>query len=417
MRHKALAASIIGNIIEWYDFGLFIYLAPLLSQQFFPAEDKMASLLMTLAVFAAGFIMRPIGALLFGRLGDRIGRARTLKITILIISLPSIIIALCPTYADWGLTATLILVLMRLLQGLCIGGEFAGAMVYLVETAPTNRRCFFSSFNNVGSNIGLIAATSLTGLLSLLMSEAQFTHYGWRLTFMLGGLLGLIGLVLRRYLIETEAFLDLQQQNPQPQSPFRQLFIEHRAALLQMILILFVTASGCYALMNLLSTYLQTYLQFSLAQAMQVQTGFLTFSLFAIPLTGWLADRVGAKQCLWFASIGFVLFSLPCYYLLATTHQPLVLLPLVCFFCIEQAVVPSILAQTFPPQIRYLGASMAYNTTLTLIGGSAPVVLVYLIETTQITLMPALHLLFAGLITGVVLSLQLNQSPPEIDLA
>ncbi|MFN7098461.1 MAG: MFS transporter, partial [Gammaproteobacteria bacterium] len=180
LKTRSIIASIIGNIIEWYDFSLYLYLAPVIADNFFPAATKAKSLMLTFLVFAMGFILRPLGSIIFGHFGDSIGRAKTLKLTILLTAISALCIAFLPTYHVVGIFAPLTLIVMRMIQGLCISGEFAGSMIYLTESAPKSKRALVSCMANNGSNFGIILATGIAALLAMIMPTTTFNHDGWR---------------------------------------------------------------------------------------------------------------------------------------------------------------------------------------------------------------------------------------------
>lgn len=399
MNKTTLAAALSGNILEWYDFGLFLYLAPILSQHFFRFSVSNHSLLITFMVFAAGFIMRPVGAILFGHSGDRIGRAQTLRYSILAVSALALSCAVLPGMEFIGGTATVLMIAIRLLQGLCLGGEFAGSMVYLAETASQRRAALFSSLTNNGSNIGLLLATAVIAVLNALFGSTAFADWGWRFAFAAGGVIGLVSFSVRYRFIESSVFLN--EVNPQPkQVPCRELFRHHKAGFVAACGLMFITTSGCYTFMNLISTYLHETLQFPLQQAITVQSTFLAVSLLLVPLAGWLGDRFGCKRVLWWAVYGYVLLSVPCYFGLSATKNCGFLLPILLVFCLEQGCMPAMLASIFPPSIRYTGVSLSYNLTAAMVGGTAPLINMAMIQYFHLSWILAIHMVISALIAA-----------------
>ena len=197
-QRKARMAGVVGNVIEWYDFALYGYLAAIIGRLFFPAEDATASLLASYGVFAAGFLMRPIGAIFFGWLGDTIGRGRTMLISVAMMAFPTIALGLLPDYATIGLAAPILLIVIRLIQGLSVGGEFSSSVTYMVETAAKHRRGQAGSWANVGSMSGMLLGSAAAALVTTTFSDVFLESCGWRLPFLFGGVLGLIAIALRR---------------------------------------------------------------------------------------------------------------------------------------------------------------------------------------------------------------------------
>lgn len=205
--HRQLFAAISGNFIEWYDFALYIFLAPVLAKQFFPDDAPGLAILFTFTLHAVSFFFRPLGAIIFGYLGDVYGRCIALKLSLSCLTLFSIIISLLPTFHQIGYIATLLLCVCRIVQGICLGGEFAGSMIYLSETAATSERAFMSSMSNNGSNLGIMLASGSAAILSSLMSDVTFIQYGYRILFFMGGMIGVIGFTFRSDLRESPEFL------------------------------------------------------------------------------------------------------------------------------------------------------------------------------------------------------------------
>lgn len=397
--HRHILACIIGNILEWYEFSLFAYLSPVLSILFFPSSNRIVSLLSTLLVFAAGFLIRPLGAIFLGHLGDNIGRAKTLKITILLLSLSSILTGFIPDYNQIGIFAPILLILCRLLQGFCIGGEFAGSMIYLSEKATSQTRGFISSMTNNGSNIGVLLAVLCCSLLSSYLSDQNLASYGWRLLFIFGGSLGVLGLWLRKDLAESEIFIALKAQIKEPYTPFHYVVKHQRTAILQVFLLLFISACGSYTLMGYISTYLHEFLSVPLEKAYQIQTLFIVFTLPLVPFFAHISDKIGRKTVMFFALGGYLICTLPVFSLLQSIQAWWVLLPLIILYSAEQAVTPALIVEIFPGKGRYTGISIAYNAVMALVGGLSPAINTYLIHYWNNTLIIAYYLLICTLVS------------------
>lgn len=399
MKKSSIFAAVAGNIIEWYDFSLYIFLAPVIAHHFFHEQNQLNAMLSTFLIFAIGFFIRPLGSLVFGHLGDRLGRSTTLKMSILLISIPTLLIGLLPTYTTWGIFAALALAGLRLIQGICIGGEFAGSMIYLTEMAPDHKRAFISSMANNGSNFGILCATLFSALISSIMTEADFYAYGWRIPFIVGGLFGLIGLWFRRNIQETPTFEALAAQNKLSKVPLLQVCKYHKADILRIFLLLVMSAVGSYVLLEFMSTYLNQYFGYTLRAALQVQSLYNALTFFIVILAAKASDRVGRRAMLLFSALGYILFSIPCFYLLKTSGSALWLLPLVIFYCVEQATTPVTMVELHGPVARYTGISLGYNLTMALVAGTAPMLTTWLVGVSNNPMMIAYYLVTAALIS------------------
>ncbi|KTC84649.1 MULTISPECIES: MFS transporter [Legionella] len=411
-KYRSIVACIIGNALEWYEFSLFAYLSPVIASLFFPDQNPITSLLATMLVFAAGFIVRPLGSIVLGHLGDRFGRAQTLKFTILLMSICSMLTGLLPSYQQVGVVAPLLLIICRLLQGFCIGGEFAGSMIYLSESAQAKHRALISSMTNNGSNIGVLTAILACTTLSTIIGKEALATYGWRILFISGGVLGGIGLWLRRDLSESETFLQLQCNIHEKYLPLKYVFKQQLRPMIHIILLLFISACGSYTLMGYLSTYLHEFLGLPLQQAYGIQTLFIVISLLFVPVFAYISDKMGRKTILIFSTTGYLIFALPSFWMLQTTPAWWVLLPLIIFYSAEQAVTPVVMAEMFSGKGRYTGISMAYNISMALVGGFSPAINTWLINRFN-TLMIAYYVMFCAFISLLVI---LKHLPKEYGL-
>lgn len=377
MKPKQLAATAFGNILEWFDAGSYIYLSPFIGKTFFPNEKQPISILIVFSIFAAGFICRPLGSIIFGHLGDSIGRAKTLIYSILIMSFATLSMGLIPSYYRIGIWGPLLFTLFRMLQGLSIGGEYSGIMVYIAESSPRQRRGFFTSFAAVGANVGFLLATLLAILLNTICPPEAIQAWGWRLPFILSGCLGFFILYSRLNLIETTVFQYLKSHNEVLKAPLLTAFRQAPWCLLQ---ILGLTAMGstfyyiCFAYMP---NYLQQYFGVSLVFALVCQVLFLLGMILLLPWMGMLGDRFGRKRILSLTASGIILFALPCFYWLQ--HQLLIFI----FAGLSIAAVLSSLEQgttllasleNCPLPFRYSGVAFAYNLGNAIFGGTAPLI-------------------------------------------
>lgn len=414
MRTSSILAAITGNIIEWYDFTLYIFLAPVIAHNFFPAQNQVNAMLSTFMIFAVGFFIRPLGAVVFGHLGDKLGRTVTLKISILLISLPTIAIACLPNYQHWGIYAGLCLVICRLLQGLSIGGEFAGSMIYLSEMAAANKRALASCMTNNGSNFGILCATLTAAFFTSVMSESSFYDYGWRFPFLLGGVLGLIGLWLRNDIAESPVFTSLQAKAKLHSVPLLTIFRHYKKEVLHIFMLLIFAACGSYVLMDFMSTYLHQYYHYTLAAALKIATVYDVMTFGLVITAAKLSDHFGRRPMLLISAVGYVICSIPCFYLLQHDGSWLWLLPLVIFYCIEEATVPVTMAEMFPAAARYTGISVGYNFAMALIGGTSPLINTWLVARFNSPLVIGCYLAIGAAISLYVV---LQQVPREFGYA
>ncbi len=365
---KSIIAAISGNFVEWYDFALYLFLAPVIAKQFFPESGALA-LLATFTVHAVSFFFRPLGAVLFGHIGDVHGRRVALRLSLSGLAILSISIAFLPNYNSIGPIATLLLCLCRIGQGICLGGEFAGSMIYLAETANSNKRSLCTSLSNNASNLGCLIAAGSTALVATLMSETDFALYGYRVLFLIGGIIGLLGFTFRQDLKETTTFIELKQR---VNVPILSVIQSHRKAFMTLFLILIISALGSYALIGYMSTFLNQSLSIKLDIAFRYELLFLGITLVLVPFFAHFSDKFSPRKMLISACSTYIILSIPCYYLLYTFQQPLFLLPLIIAYSMEQSCVPALMMDYFPAEIRYTGVSITYNICMALIGGLSP---------------------------------------------
>ena len=320
---RQLLAASVGNLVEWYDWLAYTFLATFIADEVFPekADDSLVPLLATFAVFAVGFFMRPVGGLLLGAVADRRGRRAALTVTILLMGGSSLLVALTPTYAVAGLLGPVVLVVARLLQGLSVGGEFAASTTFLVESARPRRRGLFSSFQYVTTTIGQLIASGLTALLVASTTDGQMHAWGWRSAFVFGALLSLVGFWIRRGAQETRT--TAQQNAPRPG-----LFEALRAHPRESLLICGITTGATiayYTWTAYLPTYAQVNADFDKSDSLIVGTISLAFFALLQPLGGMLSDRIGRKPMLLFFAVGFAVLSVPLLHAITDSFVSLLL--------------------------------------------------------------------------------------------
>ena len=393
---KAILTSIFGNVVEWYDFALIAYLSPILSQVIFVKTDPIVALLSTLLVYALGFMIRPLGAVIFGHIGDKFGRAIVLKLSISVIAVVTLLMSLVPGYQSIGIVSPIIFALLRLLQGLALGGEFAGTMIYLCEVSPNNRKALYSSMANNGSNLGVLFAAMTSTVLATFSSQDFMLLWGWRIAFAFGGFIGLLGLIFRKNIYETDSFLSLEHI---PKSPIRKVWRQDRREIIHVACLLVMSASGSYLLMGYISTYLHMFLGYPLVSALKIQSYLILSTFIFVPVFGWVSDKYGRRPVLYFAVIAYIFLSLPCFMLLEKQHGWLLLLPLLIAYSAEQSTTPAVMVEHFPINGRYTGISLSYNISMAVIGGLAPYLCTYLIHQMGTHLILPILMILAAMIT------------------
>ncbi|MGB9098236.1 MFS transporter [Erwinia sp.] len=412
---KMLIAGSVGNFIEWYEFAIYGFLATVIAANFFhlEGESDLTSLILTYAAFALAFFCRPIGAMIFGRIGDRIGRKPTLIAVLLLMTLTTFLIGLMPTYASIGVAAPLILTLLRMLQGLFAGGEFGGAVALMTEFAPTGKRGRYGAWQSFTVALGLLAGAGLVALLSALLTPEQLKDWGWRIPFLLALPMGLVALWLRSQLEEPPTFATAQKLEPAP------LASVVKAIVLGIGRMMGWSAAG-YTFLVVMPSWLQTALHATFQQALVATVlGNVGFALTILP-AGRLSDRYGRRSIMLIAMLIVVLFSFP---LLALLQQPDTALWLKGLaVLIAGAVVgtiagpgPAMLAEMFPTRIRYTGLGLAYSLSNAVFSGCAGLIITGLIKQTGNLYIPAWYVAITGLISAAAM-LTLNRDDHLHDL-
>ncbi|GAA4057939.1 MFS transporter [Streptomyces shaanxiensis] len=371
---RQLLAASVGNAVEWYDWYAYTFLATYIAAEVFPksADSSLVPLLSTFAVFAVGFFMRPVGGLLMGAVADRRGRRAALTVTILLMGGSSLLVGLTPTYETAGVLAPVILVLARLLQGLSVGGEFAASTTFLVESAGPGRRGLFSSFQYVSTTVGQLVASGIATLLVDTLSDGQMNGWGWRVPFVLGAVLSLVGFWIRQGAAETRSAE--QQQAPRPG-----LLEALRRHPRQSLLICGITAGGTIAYYTWTS-YLPTYAELNagIEKSDALLAGTISLAFFALlqPLGGLLSDRFGRRPLLLFFGLGFTLLTVPLLHALHDSFTVLLLVQCAGMVLLTgfTSISAAVNAEVFPPRVRAAGIGFPYSLTVAMFGGTAPYV-------------------------------------------
>ena len=433
---RAVRAASLGNAMEWFDFGIYAYLAVTLGHVFFPAGNDTVQLLSSFATFAVAFLIRPLGGLVFGPMGDRIGRKKVLALTMILMAVGTFAIGLIPSYASIGFWAPVLLVLFRMLQGFSTGGEYGGASTFIAEYAPDRRRGYFGSFLEFGTLAGYVGAAGLVTALTAWLGSDTMEAWGWRLPFLVAGPLGLVGLYLRMRLDETPAFQRLESDPAHPSTAadavetttkgdLGKIFREQWPALLLCVALVGAYNICDYMLLSYMPTYLSDELGYSETHGLLVLLLVMVLLMLVITRVGRLNDRFGRKPVLMTGMLGFLLLSLPAFLLIgqggvvAITGGMLMLgVSLLCLLATMSAALPAL----FPTQVRYGALSVGYNVSTSLFGGTTPLVITALIGATGSTLMPAYYAMGAALVGVIAVACMketaqqpLQGSPPAVE--
>ncbi len=407
---KTLLAGAIGNVLEWYDFALYGYFAPVLATLFFPSEQPSVSLLSAFGVFAIGFLARPLGALLFGYWGDTVGRRSALAWSIILMAIPTFCIGLLPTYEAIGLFAPFALTCCRFLQGLSVGGEFTGSVTYLVEHAAPSRRGYIGSWAGFSAQVGALLGSGAGALVASNLPHETLYEWGWRVPFLAGSLIALIGWYVRTRVRESPAFERERQARALSQAPIREVWISQRVSVVQVIGLVLLHGAGFYLLYVYLSTFLATVTNVPLSSVLTINTTCMMLLALLIPLMGRLSDSIGQKPLLVTGAAGLALASYPMFVWLTSEDLFLMLLAQALLTALMSCYLGpffAVVVELFPTRLRYTGLSLGYNIASALFGGTAPLIATVFIQWSGMTLAPSLYLSFCAIISlTIVLTLR-----------
>jgi len=403
-KHILIPGSL-GNLLETYDFALYGYFSPLLAKLFFPNHDPFLSLLATFGVFAVGLFFRPVGAIVFSHFGDKLGRKKALLASVILMAVSTTLMGLLPTYAQIGVLAGVLLTICRVVQGLSMGGEFTGSLVYMTEHASEGKRGLYGSWAMCGSFMGLLVGSGVSALLNNFLSPADLQSWGWRLPFLAGILLGVVGFYLRLRMPETPNFKAAVAAQALVKNPLRTAIKQAPFSLLTVLGLNFLPAMGFYLLFVYLSSWMKVYLQVPLSVALTINTMSMLVMVILLPLIGLLSDRIGRKPFLLGGALGYIFFSYPLFLLLQQADFASMLLAQTCFAvltCLIFAPLPAMLIELLPTPIRCSGVSVPFNIGNALFGGTAPFVATYWIHATDNPIAPSFYLMIAGVVMFLI---------------
>ncbi|WP_395337535.1 MFS transporter [Novosphingobium sp. BL-8H] len=402
---RAIAASAIGNATEWFDYGIYAYGVSYISAALFPGEAADATLF-ALATFAISFLVRPLGGLFWGPLGDRYGRKAVLGLTILLMAGATVGVGLIPSYAAIGAWAPALLIAMRMIQGFSTGGEYGGAAIFMAEYAPDEKRGFYGSFLEVGTLAGFCGGALLMLGFSLMLGDDAMRDWAWRLPFLLAGPLGLVGVYLRARMAETPLFQEAEAHRADDQGQRRglgYLLSHYHRPLLAMSGLVIALNVVNYTLLSYMPTYLERRLGLATDTALMVPIAGMVFMMVLLPCAGALSDRIGRKPLWRFSLLGLILLVVPLYHLmgLGTAAAAIGYLLLGLLYVPQLATISATFPAFFPTPVRFAGFALAYNLATSLFGGTAPAFNSWLIDVTGNPLVPA-YVMIAGCLCGLL---------------
>ncbi|CAL9486217.1 Proline_betaine transporter [Streptomyces sp. enrichment culture] len=396
---RAAVAAAAGTAIEYYEFGVYGYLAVVIGPHFFPDDDPTASLLATLAVFGSAFLMRPLGGIVLGRLGDRMGRKPVLILTVVGMGTATAAVGLLPTAASVGVFAPLGLLLVRLAQGFFAGGEVTGSATYLAESAPRGRRGFFGAFTPVGVALGGGTAALVAGTISTVLTEQQLQDFGWRIPFLLSLPLIVVALLARNKLEDSEAFLTTKEEDATAKAPLTEVLTRYRPQVLKVTLLAIGSNCGYWVGLIFMNIYLTSELGYPKSSTFWIMGGISFFVACLMPVFGGLSDTWGRKKVITIGFTGYAVLVVPAMLVMGIGSFPLAVLAMIVLALpmpIVQSVTYPTYAEQFPTRVRYTGLSFSFNIGTIIGGGLTPYLATWLIATTGNLLAPGFLLMGAA---------------------
>lgn len=402
---KVIVAGGVGNFIEWYDYSVYAALSPVISTLFFPLGNTVASTLASLAVFGVAFVVRPLGGLFFGQLGDRKGRRTALGLALITVSVATCAIGALPTYADIGLTAPILLVVLRLLQGFSAGGEWTGSAALMVESAADHRRGRVSAWQQFSVIAGQLSGLVIVTVISNVVAEHALRAWAWRLPFLVALVLGVVGFYIRYRMEDTPHFEGLKQQERLSEAPTKESLRTQRAPMIKAFFFVALPNVGAYTLSSYMPTFLSQQGGLSLSQAYTANVVGMCGYAILTPIFGILADRIGRRPLLIAHAAGLFVLAFPIYllasrgsFVLAIAMQVPLLLLMTLYSCAGTAA----LAELFPTRLRYSGLSLPYNLSSVVFGGTAPFISAGLIALFSTPVAPAFYIMIVAIPTLIV---------------
>ena len=419
---KVATASFFCNFIEWFDYATYSYFAVVIAQVFFPNDDPALALIQTFAVFALSFLLRPIGAIFWGNMGDKKGRKWSLTVSVFMMAGATFCIGLLPGYAALGICAPALLLLLRMIQGFSASGEYAGAATFLAEYAPTDKRGMYCSIVPASTAIGLLVGSAFATVMYTIMPEAAVNEWGWRIPFILAGPLGIGAYFVNIQLEDSPTYQAMQRalkdaEASGPERPIHCLFTKHLRKLIISIGAAMLNAVGFYVVLTYLPVYLETAVMMPKNEASLITTIALITYVAFIFASGHLSDKFGRKKMLITACVCFIVFTIPAFILMSTANFVTVLvveLIMCLILTINDGTLSSYLSETFPTQVRYSGFALSFNMANALFGGTASFICTSLITATGSTLAPAFYMVAVSCVALVAMIMSHEHSNKDL---
>lgn len=405
---KTISISMIGNLFEWYDFALFGYFAPIIGALFFPSEDKTVQLISAFGVFAAGFIVRPLGGMIFGHIGDRMGRKKALVLTILLMAIPTAVIGVLPSYATIGIWAPILLIAMRMLQGISMGGNYGGSITFTTEHTNPSQRGLIGSFAVTSCLVGILLGSATAALFANIFGDEGLQEWGWRVPFLLGIIICLVGFYMRRNIPESPEYIEAEHTGHLVKQPVKEVFMTHGRTLIKVVLAVMLHDLSFYILFVYMATHLSENLGLTKETALTINTINLIFvSIFTV-MAGWLSDKIGRKLVLAISASLFVILTIPLLYLVDNSggdFSTILLAQMVLAIAVGGyfGPLPALLVEAYPTSVRFSAVTLTTNISGPLFGGTAPMLVAYLISVTGQNMIPAYYLTVGAVIALIAL--------------
>jgi len=373
--HRTLV-GLVGNVMEWYDFAVYGFFAATIGKLFFPSDDPVVSLIASFGTFAVGFLVRPLGGLVFGRIGDLVGRHRAMYLSVVTMAVPTLLMGLLPTYASIGVWAPILLVLIRLIQGLSVGGEYTSSLVYMVEQAPDGKRAFSAMWGTWGATLGTLLGSAVGFAVASMLTQEEMVAWGWRLAFIMGGLVAMVGLWLRR---------GHEEEHPVSQSkaPQKDIFTKHRWDVMRVALLNIGNTVTFYTIFVYTVSFLEQVVHFSEQKALRNNSIAMAFILLVMPLSARMADRYGRKAVLLVGFLMLTLSAIPLFHVIAQGIRWVTIscqLGLSLGLGIVSGGIAAANVELMPRDIRCTGLAFSYNLSVGVFGGLTPIVITWLTE-------------------------------------
>lgn len=382
---KIIIIGLIGNMMEWYDFAVYGYFAMIIGKLFFPMTDPAVSLIASFGAFAAGFLVRPLGGLVFGRIGDLVGRQKAMTLSVIAMAVPTVLMGCLPTYETIGIAAPILLIVLRIIQGLSVGGEYTSSLIFLAENAPKNRKAFTAVWGVWGGTAGILLGSGVGLLISSILTDDQLVNWGWRIPFAIGGLVALTGWWIR-------SNMHVEIPIAQTSSPVKDVFTRYRWDVLRVALLNIGSGVAFYTAFVYAVSYIRNIDKLSESIALELNTLAMLVLLAVLPVSAWMSDRYGRKKILLISTILLVFLSIPVFHLIHSVDEIQILIGEVIFAVVVGMGSGGIVAlnvELIPAPVRCTGLAFAYNASMGLFGGTTPLMAAWLINYTGNQIAPA----------------------------